>query len=106
MKRIDDVLNEINHFIDRQVLENFIAYGLVCPVRDETDFVFDDLDVARIRLVCDLHVDMNIELDNVEIILSLMNQLYETRGRLGRILKALENQPEEVKKAILENLQQ
>jgi chaperone modulatory protein CbpM len=102
MMRIDEVLTVIDHFIDRTVLEDFIARGWVRPLRDQTDYVFEGVDISRIRLVCELHIDMKFEFDAVDIILSLIDQLYESRSRLDRISKALEKQPEDVRNAVLE----
>lgn len=105
MRRIDEALIEINHLIDQAVLEDFIARGWVRPLRDQTDYVFEDVDISRIRLVCELHIDMRFELDAVDIILSLMDQLYESRARFDNVMETLKNQPEEVRLAIIENLQ-
>ncbi len=102
MKRIDEVVTEIDYFLDRSDLEDYIARGWVCPLRDETDYFFEDVDISRIRLVCELHIDMEIEFDVVDIILSLIDQLHESRSHLNKIVKALEGQPENVRSAILE----
>lgn len=104
MKRISDVLTEMENAIDEYALEDFIARGWVCPVRDETDYIFDDMDVARIRLVCELHIEMSFEQDAVDVIMSLMDQLYETKARHENLVKAFENQPDEVRHSILETL--
>ncbi len=104
MIRINDILAVVEPAIDQHVLEDFIARGWVRPVRDETDYIFDDMDVARIRLVCELHIEMKFEFDAVDIILSLMDQLYESRARLDRVAKALENQPSAVRNSVLEYL--
>jgi chaperone modulatory protein CbpM len=104
MRRINDVLKEINHSIDQPVLEDFIARGWVLPVRDETDYIFDEIDVSRIHLICELHIDMKFEFDAVDVILSLMDQLYESRSRFIKITKALENQSDDVHMAVLESL--
>lgn len=104
MRRIGEVLIEINHLIDQPVLEDFIARGWVRPLRDQTDYVFEDVDISRLRLVCELHIDMKFELDAVDIILSLMDQLYESRARFDNIMNVFENQPNDVRLAIIENL--
>lgn len=101
MKRLDDVLMEMDRFIDQHALEDFIARGWVRPMRDETDYVFDDTDIARIQLVCELHVEMKFEVDAVDIILSLLDQLYKSRSNFDRLTKALENQPDHVREDIL-----
>ncbi len=104
MKRLENVLSDMDRFIDQHVLEDFIARGWVCPVRDETDYIFDDIDVSRIYLICELHIDMKFEDDAVDIILSLMDQLYDSRARLDKITKALKNQPNAIQTEILANI--
>jgi chaperone modulatory protein CbpM len=104
MRRIDEVVGEIDHFIDRTILEDFIARGWVCPMRDQTDYVFEEVDISRVRLVCELHIDMKIESDTVDLILSLIDQLYESRSRFDKIIKALEEQPEDVRDTVLQRL--
>ncbi len=104
MRRINEVLKEIDHFIDRTILEDFIARGWICPLRDKTDYYFEDVDMSRIRLVCELHVDMKFEVEAVDIILSLIDQLHASRSQLGEIVKAIENQPQNVQNAIFEFL--
>ena len=106
MRSIEEVLNEIDHFIDRHALEDFIARGWVCPLRDKNDYVFEEVDISRIRLVCELKIDMKFEPDTVDLILSLLDQLYESRSRLDRIMKALEEQPKEVRNSIIEFLKE
>jgi len=103
MRRIDEVLREIDHFLDRTILEDFIARGWVCPLRDQTDYIFEDVDISRIRLVCELHFDMKFEFDSIDMILSLIDQLYESRSRFDRIIKALEEQSEDVRNSVLES---
>ena len=93
MMRIDDVLKEIDILKDQHALEDFIARGWLRPIRDEADYVFDDTDMARIRLVCELHIEMKFEYDAVDIILSLMDQLYEARACNKRLVEALKNKP-------------
>lgn len=105
MKRIDDVINEVN-IIDCHALEDFIARGWVKPLRDEKDYIFDDIDVARIRLVCELHIEMKFEIDAVDLILSLMDQLYESRTRFEQLVKILESQPEDVYSALIGNIRE
>ncbi len=103
MRRIDEVLAEIDHFSDRAILEDFIARGWVCPLRDQIDYVFEEVDISRIRLVCELHIDMNFGFETVDIILSLVDQLYESRARFDKLAKALNEQPEDVRNAVLKS---
>ena len=101
MRRIEDILADAELFVDQHALEDFIARGWVKPVRDETDYIFDDMDVARIRLVCELHIEMKFEFDAVDIILSLMDQLYESRARVDKMVTALKDQPADIQSAVM-----
>jgi chaperone modulatory protein CbpM len=100
--RIQDVLAAENLIQEQHELEDFIARGWVKPVRDEKDYIFDDMDIARIKLVCELHIEMKLELDAVDIILSLMDQLYESRTYVDKIVNAIKQQPKEAQNQILE----
>lgn len=88
--RINDILNEIENIIDQHVLEDYIARGWVRPVCDETDYIFDDMDIARIRLVCELHLDMSFDIDAIDIILSLMDQLHESNCKINQLIEIIE----------------
>lgn len=104
MKRIHDVLIELNHHLDQHALEDFIARGWVRPTRDQTDYVFDEIDISRVHLICELRIDMKFEIDAIDIILSLMDQLYENKNCLNKIIDVLENQPSDIRESIIENL--
>lgn len=104
MKRMNDVLDKFGCFINQRELEDFIARGWVCPLRDEVDYIFEEIDIARIHFICEMHIDMKIDVDAMGIILSLMDQLYENKSRLGQIVKAIEVQPEEVRSAIIKSI--
>jgi cyanophycinase-like exopeptidase len=54
--------------------------------------------------VCELRIDMRLELDAIDIILSLMDQLYDSRARFDRLIEALGNQPENVRNSIIKSL--
>ena len=62
---------------------------------------FDDIDVARVRLIHDLHHAMAIAEETMPVVLSLLDQVYDLRGTLRDLLHALEAQPEDVRKAVL-----
>lgn len=103
MRRIEDVLNEINPLSDQQVLEDFIARGWVRPVRDEIDYVFDEIDISRIYLICELRIDMKFEIDAIDIILSLIDQLQEKKLYLNKVIDAIKEQPKEIQHKIVKS---
>lgn len=106
MKRINDVLNEIDQSIDQHVLEDFIARGWVRPLMDETDYLFDEIDISRVHFICDLHVKMTFDVDAMDVILSLMDQLYQNKMHLNQMMSAIENQPNDVRNAIIKSFQE
>lgn len=83
-----------------EALHHWIDLGLVQPHQDVTGFLFDDLDEARIALVCDLHYDMGLDDESLPVILSLVDQLHHTRHSLRAITTAVSEQPDEVRVAI------
>ena len=46
--------------LNAQVLEHWIAVGWLKPHRDDEGFLFDDADIARTNLLCDLCYDMDL----------------------------------------------
>ena len=106
MMRLEDLLHEFQDFMEREDLEDFIARGWVKPQRDKKDFIFEEIDIARIRLVYELRTDMDLPADSMDIVLSLMDQLYETRTRLNLISKALDQQSDDIRKDVMECMKQ
>lgn len=93
-------------FRDLPVVEltGWVERGWVLPETADSGWVFHEIDVARVRLIHDLRRDMEVAEDTVPLVLSLLDQLYELRGRLNAVLQAVEAQPAEVRKAILQRL--
>ncbi len=83
-------------------LRLWVNMGWIQPAAGETGHVFDDLDVARIRLVCDLRKDMSLHADAVPVILSLLDQVQGLRRELRGIGAAIDAQPNDIRRAIIE----
>lgn len=82
-------------------LTDWIARRWVVPAGTAPDWAFAEIDVARIRLVHDLRQGLGVEEDSVGLVLSLLDQVYDLRHRLGAILAAAERQPGPVRDALL-----
>ena len=65
------------------------------------DWVFQEIDIARVRLIRDFRHAMAVSEDTMPLVLSLLDQVYELRSRLKSVLRAVEAQPSEVQQAIL-----
>jgi chaperone modulatory protein CbpM len=83
--------------LEADALQRWVDFGWVLPQTDGGSLHFDTADVARVRLICDLHYEMRIEESSLSVVLSLMDQLYDVRRDLRRLVSAIEAQPEEVR---------
>ena len=82
-------------------LRQWVREGWVRPAQGESGPVFDELDVARIRLLCDLTADMALPPEAVSVVLMLIDRLHETRRAARCLTEALEEQPEAVRDAVI-----
>lgn len=85
-------------------LRVWIREGWVRPAYGEGGPVFDDIDVARLRLLCDLRKDMALPNDVIPTVLMLIDHLHRTRRDLRRLTEALDTQPPEVRRAVMESV--
>jgi chaperone modulatory protein CbpM len=86
--------------LEADALRRWIDLGWVLPQADGDQARFDASDVARVRLICELHYELHIEEDSLSVVLSLLDQLYTARYRLRALLSAVEAQPEDVRASI------
>lgn len=82
-------------------LRLWVREGWVRPAMSDTGPVFDELDIARIRLLCDLRKEMALPTDALSPILTLMDHLHNARRDLRRLTEALDEQPIEVRRAVI-----
>ena len=92
----------VAHFtnLDATELERWIAHRWVRPEPAGEDWVFHDIDLARIRLVYDLRYELDVTEDCVPLVLDLLDQIYELRSGLSSIGRAIAAQPPEIRQAI------
>lgn len=93
-------------FSDLPVIEltGWVERGWVRPEPVGSGWVFHDIDVARVHLIYDLRRDMDVAEETMPLVLSLLDQMYEMRGRLRAVLQAVEAQPADVRQAIQQRL--
>ena len=89
-------------FSDLQVQEltGWVERGWVRPEGEAPGWEFQEIDVARVRLIHDLRRGMDIGEDAIPLVLSLLDQVYELRAQLQSVLRAVEAQPADVREAI------
>lgn len=100
MMRLDDLLAAVAE-LQRSDLDAWIREGLVAATPDEGTLAFTDMQCARVRLICTLRYELEIETETLPVVLSLVDQLYEARQRLLSLTAAVAAQDEAVQAAIL-----
>ncbi len=82
-------------------LVSWVERGWVRPEGVEPDWMFAEIDIARVRLIRDFRGVMAVPEDTLPLVLSLLDQVYTLRGQIHAIARAVEGQPEPVRSAIL-----
>ncbi|MDF2763555.1 MAG: hypothetical protein K0S81_549 [Rhodospirillales bacterium] len=92
-RSLDQVLAEFE--ISRQELELWIEESWVLPEREGEDIAFDEIDVARLRLIAELRRDLAVNDEAVPLILHLIDELHLLRNCLAALGNALDELPAE-----------
>jgi chaperone modulatory protein CbpM len=104
MKTLSEVVVLVGR-VDRVELHRWVELGWVMPERageGRVEAAFSEIDVARVRLICDLRHDLAVEEETMPLVLSLLDQLYELRRQMKALTGALRQQPDEVQRAIFD----
>lgn len=100
MATFDEVLARFPD-LDRIEVERWIAQRWVRPdPANGEGWVFEEIDIARVRLIRDLRRTCDVPADVLPMMLSLLDQLHDTRRRLDAVLRSLADQPEPVREAV------
>ena len=104
MMLVDDLVATISA-LRRSDLEAWIREQLVVPRQEAGTPFFTDMECARVRLICTLHYELEIDPETLPLVLSLVDQLYDTRQRLLSLTAAVAAQDKTVQAAIIAALQ-
>ena len=96
MMDVDDLIERIAA-LQPSDLEDWIREDLVAP-RHES---FTDVEYARVRLICTLRYELEIDAGTLPVVLSLVDQLYDTRQKLLSLTAAVTAQDKTVQAAII-----
>jgi chaperone modulatory protein CbpM len=105
---IDVLITQVSG-LQREDLEHWIASQWVRPedVGSDADYVFHAIDVARVRLIQELHHDLQINEEALPVVLSLLDQLYDQRRRLRALTDAVAAvAPDDVRRDLARHLDQ
>ena len=87
-------------------LTTWVERGWVQPEPEAGgEWIFQEVDVARVRLIHDLRRDLDVAEEAVPLVLSLLDQVYDLRATLRGVIRAVSTQPREVQEAVLSELQ-
>jgi chaperone modulatory protein CbpM len=100
MKTMAEVLEMLEVRIDRQTLENYITREWLRPVYQPTGWCFEEIDIARLQLVCHLTQDIEVNDQGMDVVLSLLDQLYGIRAHAQKLNQAIAQQSSEVQTKI------
>lgn len=90
--RLEEIVAEVE--VSRGELERWIGERWVLPVEQGGDFLFDEVDRARVRLIAELRRDLAVNDEAMPVILQLLDQVYELRRALGSLEEAIDRLPE------------
>lgn len=100
MMAVDDLIAAIAA-LQRSDLEAWIREELVVPRQEAGTPIFNDMECARVRLICTLHYDLEVDADTLPLVLSLLDQLYDTRQRLLALTAAVTAQDKDIQAAVI-----
>ena len=100
MMRVDDLVAAIA-VLQRSDLEDWIREELIVPRQEAGAPLFSDMEYARVRLISTLHYELEIDADTLPVVLSLIDQLYDTRQKLLLLTTAVAAQDKTVQEAII-----
>ena len=95
----DDVV-ALTSGLTRDRLTGFIAARVVVPVHSDTGPLFRQIDRARLRLLCELSDDLDLDETALGIVMSLIDQLHDVRFALQSLTLALADESEAVRARI------
>jgi chaperone modulatory protein CbpM len=100
MMTIETILVEFSN-LRAEELQRWIAERYVRPAGEPGAWRFQEMDVARLRLILDLRDTFEIGEPALPTVLSLIDQLYDLRRRMHRLNAAMEaTLPAEVRAAL------
>ncbi|MEZ5930934.1 MAG: chaperone modulator CbpM [Alphaproteobacteria bacterium] len=106
MKTLTEVVIAVGR-IEQAELTRWVELGWIRPSRSpeaKPEWLFSDVDEARIRMICDLHRDMMVEEETMPLVLSLLDQMYALRHQMNALTSAVQDQPADIRDAILARL--
>lgn len=100
MMRLEELTATITR-LRRADLEAWIRDELVAPAPGSEPPAFSEMECARVRLLCTLTYELEVEGETLPLVVSLLDQLYETRQKLLSLTAAVTAEDPAVRRTIL-----
>ena len=85
-------------------VQRWVEQAWVRPDGGPGDWLFQPIDVARIRLIVELRDQLSVNEEALPTVLSLLDQVYAARRQMRAIRAALEAVPMDAREAVLRAL--
>jgi chaperone modulatory protein CbpM len=100
MMPLQDVLTRVGG-LDEAELVAWIERRWVRAEAAPGGYLFREVDVARVRLILEIRRECAVDDEALELVLSLLDQVYRLRRQLKALSDAVASQPEEIRGRIL-----
>ena len=97
---LPDVLRRIGGLEEAELVA-WIERRWVRPERAAEGYLFRDVDLARVQLIVEIRRECAVDDEALELVLSLLDQIYRLRRQLKALSGAIVSQPTEVQERIL-----
>lgn len=86
-------------------VERWVARGLLRPTSGGSEsWSFEQVDIARVRLLAELGDDLGLDDDTIEAVIGLIDQVHTLRSQIDLLARAIADQPAESRAAIATSL--
>jgi chaperone modulatory protein CbpM len=104
MFTVQQVVAEIG--VSETDLRLWIEQRWVLPAQRDDGFAFDEVDLARARLIRELRVDLMLNEDAIPVVLRLLDQVHALRRALAGVNAAIDKASPEARSEIAELLKE
>ncbi len=92
--------------LDRTLLLRFVSARIIIPVDRPSEHAtgFSPVDIARLRLACELCESFDFEDDALEVVMGLVDRLHSTLADFHALLEVVEDLPEDQRVSVARSL--
>lgn len=103
MREESEILSIFSEF-RHETLHVWIERGWLVPTRGRDGYRFQEIDVARLRLIFEFRTELELDDEALDVVLPLLDQVHGLRRGLRRLADAVNSQPQDVRARISAHL--